>query len=354
MPFFLRYLLRFTSSFVATLLLITAMLYATVMLTPAETRASLYMPKRTSPRMTEEMYQKLLEQNIERYHLNDSFPVQYFYWLSNLVQGNWGYSPTLQSDVLSALIQRTPVTAELTLFSLLLYIPFGLICGVLAATRKNKVADHGFRLSAFIATSLPPFILAIVLMVIFYIDLHWFSPGRSSSITERIINSDQFQQITGMLTIDGLLNGSVNITLDALRHLAMPAITLSFTQWAILGRLTRASMIEELGQEYVIAARSRGLKERRIIWQHTMRNAIPPIFTNTMLSAASLLTSVFIVEILFNIQGISVMAIRSMAYVPDAPAALGFAIYSVIIVLILMGILDFVQSFLDPRIRENE
>jgi peptide/nickel transport system permease protein len=354
MPFFLRYLLRFISSFIATLLLVTAMLYATVMLTPPETRATLYMPKRTSPRMTEEMYQKLIEQNIERYHLNDPFPVQYFYWVANLIQGNWGYSPTLQLDVLSAIMQRTPATAELTLYSLLLYIPLGLISGVLAGTRKNKTVDHGFRLSAFIATSLPPFILAIVLMVFFYIDLHWFAPGRSSSTIERVINSDQFRQFTGMFTIDGLLNGRIDVTLDALRHLAMPAITLSFAQWAILGRLTRATMIEELGQEYVVAARSRGLRERNIIWRHTFANAIPPVLTNTMLSAATLLTSVFIVEILFNIQGISGIAVRSMAYIPDAPAALGFAIYSVIIVLLLMGVLDFVQSFLDPRIRESK
>jgi len=324
------------------------------MLTPAETRATLYMPTRTSPRMTEEMYQNLLEKNIERYHLNDSFPVQYFYWISNLIQGKWGYSPTLQTDVLSALIQRTPVTAELTLYSLLLFVPFGLISGTLAAKHKNKIADHGFRVSAFIATSLPPFILGILLMVLFYINLHWFAPGPYSSATDMIINSDQFKHITGILSIDGLLNGRADITLDVLRHLAMPAITLSFAQWANMGRLTHASIIEELGQDYVVAARSRGLSERRIIWGHAMRNAIPPIFTNTMLSAATLLTSVFIVEIIFNIQGISVLAIRSMAHIPDAPAALGFAIYSVIIVLILMGILDFVQTFLDPRIRENK
>jgi peptide/nickel transport system permease protein len=323
------------------------------MLTPAETRATLYMPKRTSPRMTEEQYQKLIDQNIERYHLNDPFPVQYFYWITNFVQGNWGYSPTLQIDVFSAILQRTPATAELTLLSLLIYLPFGLLSGVISGTHNHQAADRGFRLTAFVATSLPPFILAIVLMVIFYINLDWFAPGRISSMTESLISSDQFQRITGLITIDGLLNGMPEITLEALKHLAMPAITLSFAQWAILGRITRASVIEETQQEYVIAARSRGLKEKTITWKHILGNALPPVFANSMLSAASLLTSVFVVEILFNLQGISTLAVRSMAFIPDAPAALGFAIYSVVIVLLLMGVLDFVQSYLDPRIREN-
>ena len=351
---FFQRVLKLIIRFIGTLLLITALLYGVVMLTPPETRATLYMPRRTSPRMTEEQYQKLIDQNIEKYHLNDPYPVQYFYWISNLIQGNWGYSPTLQMDVLSAIVQRTPTTAELTLLSLAIYIPLGLISGVIAGRRKHQAADNGFRFTAFIATSLPPFILAIILMVIFYIDLHWFAPGRTSSTIQPILNSDEFRQITGFLTVDGLLNNMPQVTLDALRHLAMPAITLSFAQWAILGRISRAAIIDELNQDYITAARSRGLKEKTIVWRHSLRNAMPPIFTNSMLSAASLLTSIFVVEILFNIQGISVMAVKSMAYIPDAPAAMGFAIYSVIIVLILMSILDACQNFLDPRIREDK
>ena len=181
MPPFLRFLIKRTFSALITLFITTTMLYATVMLTPAETRATLYMPRNFSPRMTEEQFQAMLERMVEKYHLNDPYPVQYFYWITNLVQGNWGYSPTMQEDVLSAIIQRTPVTAELTLYSILVFIPLGLISGVVAGSRKNKIVDHGFRLSAFIATSLPPFILALVLMAIFYVDLHWFAPERISS-----------------------------------------------------------------------------------------------------------------------------------------------------------------------------
>lgn len=353
MPFILRKLFKFLVSFLLTFFAVTALLYAVVMFTPAETRATLYMPRNTSPRMTEEQNQKMLEDVIERYQLNAPYHVQYFHWVANLFQGNWGYSPTLQQDVFSALVQRTPATAELTLCSILIYFPLGLISGVVAGSKKNKMPDHAFRAAAFIATSLPSFILAIVLMVIFYIDLHWFAPGQLSPTIESFVASDLFHQYTGFMIIDGLLNGRPDISVDVIRHLAMPACTLAFSQWAILGRLTRVSMIEEMQQDYIVSARARGISEKSIIWRHSLGNAISPVFTNTMLSAASLLTGVYVVEIIFNYPGISYIAVKSMAYVPDAPAALGFAIYSVIVVLILMGILDFTQSLLDPRIRED-
>ena len=352
MPPLLRHLINRILSIPITLFIITAALYAVVMLTPAETRATLYMPKNMSPRMTEEQYQKLLDLMIERYHLNDPYPVQYFYWIGNLVQGNWGYSETLQEDVLTAILRRTPATAELTLYSILVFIPLGLISGVIAGSRQNQLADHPFRLTAFIATSLPPFILGLVLMAIFYVDLHWFAPGRSSSAVSVVVNAEQFRQFTGLLTIDGLLNRRPDVSLDALRHLVMPVFTLAIAHWATLGRVTRATMIEELKKEYVVAAKARGIPEHKIIWRHALRNAIAPALTSSLLSAASLLTGVFVVEIIFNFHGVSVIAVRSMAFIPDAPAALGFAIYSVIIVLIMMGILDLIQSGLDPRIRE--
>ena len=352
MPPLLRHLINRILSIPITLFIITAALYAVVMLTPAETRATLYMPKNMSPRMTEEQYQKLLDLMIERYHLNDPYPVQYFYWVGNLVQGNWGYSETLQEDVLTAILRRTPATAELTLYSILVFIPLGLISGVIAGSRQNQLADHPFRLTAFIATSLPPFILGLVLMAIFYVDLHWFAPGRSSSAVSVVVNAEQFRQFTGLLTIDGLLNRRPDVSLDALRHLVMPVFTLAIAHWATLGRVTRATMIEELKKEYVVAAKARGIPEHKIVWRHALRNAIAPALTSSLLSAASLLTGVFVVEIIFDFHGVSFIAVRSMAFIPDAPAALGFAIYSVIIVLIMMGILDLIQSGLDPRIRE--
>ena len=353
MPPLLRYLIKRTLFALITLLVITAVLYGTVMLTPAETRATLYLPPNLPSRMTEEQYQNLIDQIIKRNHLNAPYPVQYYYWVTNLVKGNWGYSPTLGEDVLSAIIRRTPATAELTIYSILVFIPLGLISGVVAGSRQNKPADHSFRLTAFIATSLPPFILALFLLAIFYVGLYWFAPGRTSLALGLEISSGEFRQVTGLLTIDGLLNKRPDISLDALRHLVLPVFTLAIAHWATLGRVTRATMIEELKKEYVIAAKARGIPGKRIVWRHTLRNAIAPALTSSMLSAASLLTGVYVVEIIFNFHGISEIAVRSMEFTPDAPAALGFAIYSVMAVLVLMGALDLIQSSLDPRIREE-
>jgi peptide/nickel transport system permease protein len=329
------------------MLFTTAVLYATVMLTPPETRAELYMPE--GGRQTEAQRAHMIQMIIERNHLNASYPVQYYFWISNLLQGNWGYSPTIQDDVLHAIVIRTPVTVELTLYSILAFIPLGLISGVIAGSKQGKLADRSFRWAAYVATSLPPFILALILMAFFYVGLYWFAPERFSNALGVIIGSPQFHQYTGLVTIDGLLNGRLDITLDALRHLVMPVFTLAFAHWATLARVTRVTMINELKEDYVVAAKARGISERRIIWFHTLKNAIPPSLTSSLLSAASLLTGVFVVEIIFNFHGISTLAVASMQYIPDAPAALGFCIYSVFAVVILMAILDLLQAIVDPR-----
>lgn len=338
---------------VLTLLLITMALYATVMLTPPETLASLYMPENTSPRMTEEMYQKMLEGIIEKYHLDDPFPVQYVRWAGNLLKGNWGYSPNLQEDVFTGLVRRAPATLELTFYAMLIYFPLGLLSGVLAGTRKKGMADRLFRATAFVATSLTPMILAILMMVVFYITLRWFAPGRLGTAFAPIITADGFKSYTGFLTIDGLLNNNPALTLDALRHLAMPALTLAFAQWAILGRITRATVIEENQKEYIIAGRARGLRERTLAWRYALGNAAAPVLTHTMLSAASLMTNVFVVEIIFSYPGLSTVGVKSLAFIPDAPSATGFAIFSTIIVLAITTLLDFLKVLVDPRLRED-
>ena len=352
MKAFLAFLFRRILTILVTLFISTAVLYAAFMLTPAETRATLFLPRNTS-HMTEEQLENYVNQVIQRNHLNDPFPVQYFYWVKNMLQGNWGYSPILGEEVFSAIVERSPVTAELSLYSILAFLPLGLISGVIAGSRQNKPVDHLFRFKAYVATSLPPFILALVLMAIFYVDLYWFAPERTSNAMSLIINSSQFHQYTGLLTLDGLLNGRMDVTFDALRHLAMPVFTLAIAHWATLGRITRASMIQETHLDYVTAARASGLRERTIVWRQMLPNAIAPALTSSMLSAASLITGVFVVEIIFGFHGISDVAVKSMSNIPDAAAALGFSIYSVIVVLILMLILDLVQSAVDPRIRSG-
>lgn len=352
MPPLLRFTLTRLLSIPVTLLIVTATLYGFVMLTPPEVRAQLYYPKRTRV-LTPEEQQRLIENIIKRHRLRDPYPVQYLNWVTNLLKGQWGYSPTLQEDVLAGLVRRTPVTAELTIFSILLFIPFGLVSGVIAGWKQNRAPDHRFRLAAFTATSLPPFIVAIVLMAIFYVMLHWFPPERLSPLFSLDINSPEWRNFTGLLTIDGFLNGRPDISLDAARHMVLPVVTLCLVHWATLGRVTRAAMIEEFQKEYIIAGKARGIQNRSLVWHHAFRNALTPALASSALSAASLFTGVFVVEVIFNFKGISNMVLSTAFGPPDAQSILGFAIYSVLIVLLIMFVLDTIQAIFDPRTREG-
>lgn len=349
---FLKFLFRRLLTIPITLIVITAFLYGIVMLVPAETRAELYMPKGNSnnPHLNSEVIrQRIIEEN----GLNDPYPIQYFRWVKKLLKGDWGWSPGFRGDVLEILLVRTPLTAELTLFSILFLIPLGIGSGVIACIKQNKPFDFGFRFLAFSATSIPPFVLGLVLLSIFYAYLHWFPPGRISISTSFELNSPNFQTYTGLLTLDGILNSRFDITIEALRHLVLPATTLSFYHWATLGRVTRAHMVEEMTKDYVTTAHGKGLPVPVIVWVHALRNVLVPSFHSTALSAASLIMGVYVVEVVFGLNGVSEMITGAMAFIPDTPIAMGFAVYSVLLVLPVMFILDVLTGIVDPRIREE-
>jgi peptide/nickel transport system permease protein len=350
MPPFLQFIIRRLLLIPVSLFIITVILYGGVMLTPAEARAALYVPN-TNRMMTEEQYRRMIDIIIRDHHLEEPLPIQYVFWVKSLFEGGWGYSPSLRDEVLPSLLHRTPATAELTLYSLLLFVPLGLLSGAISGWRQEKWFDTGFRGIAFISTSIPSFILALIFIAIFYVQLDWFAPARVSNQTRFEIRDDSYRKPTGFITLDALVNGRYDIFEEALRHLAMPVMTLSLYHWATLGRLTRSTIIETRKKEYIVSARARGVVERRVLWHHAFRNALAPALTSMGLSAASLLTGVFVVEIIFGINGVSEVITKATSGIPDAPAALGFAVYSVIMVLILMFVLDLVQAILDPRVR---
>jgi peptide/nickel transport system permease protein len=256
-------------------------------------------------------------------------------------------------DVLPALLRRTPATLELTLYSLLLFIPAGLASGLLSGWRPGRRFDSLFRASAYVGTTMPPFILALIALAIFYVKLHWFAPGRIDSSLEFELSRSGFATPTGALTIDSLLNLRLDVFVVALRHLAMPVLTLSIFHWATLGRITRATVLNVRSKEYIVAARARGVKDRSLLWRHALRPILAPSLTAIGLSAAAIVTGVFVVEIIFNIPGVSQIIVVAMQNAPDGPAALGFAVYSVLMVISLMFFMDLMQALLDPRVRDE-
>ncbi len=334
-----------------TLLIITAALYGIIMLAPAEERAALYLPPRLPP-LTVEKMQNVMDRLVAEHGLNDPYPVQYARWLGDLLRGDWGWSPTFKEDVLTLLKRRLPVTAELTFYSVLTLIPIALGMGVMAGWRARRPFDRGFRLAAFAATSVPPFILGLFLLSIFYVGLNWFPPGRTGIYTLTLSNSD-FRTITGFLTFDGILNGRPDVVIDALRRLVLPVFTLSLLYWATISRVTRVAIIEEKHKAYMEAARAKGLRERQLEWRHAFRNAALPAFSAMVMSAAGLVTGVYVIEVVFNFKGLSELITKGFFVAPDASLVMGFAIFSVLLVLPIMLVFDLLRTVLDPRLRDE-
>ncbi|CAG0988749.1 Dipeptide transport system permease protein DppB [Gammaproteobacteria bacterium] len=351
----LKFMLRRLALIPLTLLIVTAVLYGGVMFTPPEARAQLYLNNSNAiDRMSAEQLQRLIQRIIRDYGLNEPYPVQYFNWIRSVIGGEWGWSPVFRASVLDLIQARAPITIELTLWSMIVFIPTGILSGVIASRRRGRLIDRVFGVTAFGATSIPPFVLGLMMISFLYIGLGWFAPNRLSADMEIAVRAPDFTAFTGLYTLDGVLNGRLDISLDALQHLVMPVLSLSALHWATVGRVTRTTMVEELDKDYVIAAQARGVSERRIMWKHVLRNALIPALTTSVLSAASLVSGVYVIERVFNLHGVSeLIAGTGLTSLGDAPLALGFAIYSVSVVLIVMFVLDLAQAIVDPRLRER-
>jgi len=349
----LRYLAGRLFFAVITLFLLSIVLYGIIYLSPLDMRVSLFMPGNVPLRilLDEEAYGRLRDRIIEENHLNDSFSTQYGIWMRNFVTHNWGYSPSLRQEVLPALLDRSPATAELTIYSMLLIIPLTLFSGIQAARKKDKPTDLLIRGLSMAAGTIPLFIMAFFLMTVFYINLKWSSlTGLDMGLLQ---SNGSFHPYTGLMTVDGLLNGRMDITLTAIRRLMLPVLTITASQWALLTRITRSATIEELQKDYVLAARSRGASTHLIIGRHVLKNTLNVFLANTALSAASIVTGVFIVERIFLWPGVSDILFRTGSFVPDASAVIGFTIYSVIVVLFIMLVLDLLQASINPLISEG-
>jgi len=291
---------------------------------------------------------------IERYGLDDAVHIQYFRWLSEVLHGNLGYSMEVRGPVLLGILTKLPATAELVLYSAPFIILIGIYLGVKSAVHKDKAIDHATRILAIIGWSLPTFWSAIILLSIFYGMFHIFPPGRLGFTATHFITdgvrSGTYHMYTGLNTIDGLLNGQLWITWDALQHLVLPCANLVIIQIALIIRVMRSSMLEALSKGYIVTAKAKGLSEKEVINKHARRNALIPVVTLSALIVAGMLTGVVITETVFNIPGIGSAAARAAVY-HDTPFVLGFAMFAAVIFVFTNLIVDIVYAYLDPRIR---
>lgn len=342
------YVIRRLLLILPTLIGVTLLVFAVTQMIDPAIRAMLYV-------VSDKQLHKI-DEVIVKYGLNDPFYVQYFRWMKEVTSGNLGYSKTGRGPVLQCLITRLPATAELVLFSTPIIIVLGIHLGVLSAVKKDKLTDQATRALAVIGWSLPSFWLGIVLLSVsyalsvFFPKIPWFPPSRLGTAEYAFVNSGSFIKYTGLNTIDGLLNGQLWITLDALRHLLLPVVTLVTIQIALIIRVMRSSMLEALGKGYIVAARAKGLDKNEVINKHARRNALIPVITLSGLLVAGMLTGVIITETVFAFPGVGRFA-ADAALQLDMPAVLGFALFTgIIFILANLGV-DILYAYTDPRIR---
>lgn len=278
-----------------------------------------------------------------QYHLGEPVHVQYFYYLNDLLHFNLGISPTSNRPVVQDLAAYFPATIELAIYSMALILFFGILLGVLAAFQKHKIADHIIKGVASLGISMPIFWLGLVLQLIFYYQLGLFPyGGRVSGVAPPV-------QITGLYTLDSVLCLNFEGLFNSLWCLTLPAFTLAFGLMGIILRHTRASMIETLSQDYITAARARGLSEWRILFNHALRNALIPITTMGGFLFSLLLGGTVVTETVFAWPGIGRYAVGSMLSL-DFPAIMGLTLLATVIYVFINFAVDIAYMMLDPRI----
>jgi peptide/nickel transport system permease protein len=345
----LKYVIRRLLVLPLIMFFVSLILFALVLQVPAEQRVLVYLPS-VSPRLTQEQIQELIEITIDRYGLDRPLWTQYTDWVGNLLRGEWGYSPTWREPVLDGLRRRAPATLELTLVAIVPAIILAVTLGSLAARRENRLPDHLVRGASFLGWAIPPFILALVLMNIFYASLRWFPPERMSVWASPIVNSENFSSYTGLLTVDALLNGNWRVFSDAVRHLVLPAVSLALVEWALLTRVMRSSLLDVMREDYVVTARAKGLCEREVVAGHARRNAILPLISMGGVVTSLLISGIVVIEVVFHFNGVGSWAVRGILQA-DIPVAVGFALFTCTITVLASLIADLFYAVVDPRVR---
>jgi ABC-type dipeptide/oligopeptide/nickel transport system permease component len=281
--------------------------------------------------------------------LDEPLPVQYVTYVTGLLSGDWGTSISTKRPVLSELAARLPATLELMITALLIGATLGVLFGILAAQRPGGVLDSGVRLLSVTGLAIPGFWLGLLLQIVFFNALGLPLTGRldtSLGLTHPI------PQVTGMYVVDALLARDFTVFADAVRHLILPAITLAAHPLGLLSRLTRAVMIEAMGEDYIRTATSYGLSNRTIVLKLGLRNALSPILAVLGLIVANMLTGAFFVEIIFSWPGLGLFAVHSLLNLDYAPI-MGITILGALGFVGINLAIDLLQGWVDPRIRQN-
>jgi peptide/nickel transport system permease protein len=279
------------------------------------------------------------------YGLDRPFPVRYAIYLDHLVHGDLGQSTLTHGPVTHDLGQFIPATGELALYSILFAAVVGIGFGVIAALRRNRPADHALRVASLAGISMPTFWIALVALYVGFFRLGWF-PG-----AERLDPGvSPPPSVTGLYTIDALLAGNWGLFVQALHHLVLPALVLAAFNVSLLTRFTRSAVLEVIGNDYVRAARAKGLPERTVVLRYIVRGALPSVVTVLGLVFANVLTGAVLVEKIFSWPGIGQYVFQAAVNV-DVPAIAGVSLFVAVVYITVNFIVDVLYGLIDPRIR---
>jgi peptide/nickel transport system permease protein len=307
----LRFFVRRLAMLIVSLLVASFVIFAAIYLAPGNPIAALSGGRSIPPESL-----KVLE---ARYHLDQPFLVQYWYWLTNALHGNLGISITLRENVSDLIASRISTTAGLVLYSSILIIAIGVGLGIASGLRPGLL-DTSVLVVTAISASLPAFVAAIVLILVFAVQLQWF-PSIGNGV--------------------GFF--------DQVKHLTLPAVALAVSSLAIVARVTRAAIREESRKEHVQTAVSRGIPTVELIRRHVLRNAAIPITTISGITIASLIAVAAVVEVVFGLAGLGAYLVQS-AESKDLAVVQGISLLLVTAFVAVNVLVDVLYAVLDPRV----
>ncbi len=289
---------------------------------------------------------------IKKYGFDQPFYKQYFRWFKEVSNGHLGYSLVASDSVWRAFWRYFPITLELNLFASPCIILFGIWLGTKAGQKSNTFSDHFTRIFSIIGWSLPTFLFALLLLMIFYGYFRLFPPGVLGDELSMLVysNTGEFVRYTGMFTVDGILNGRLDVTFEALKHLVLPVITECVVICALLMRVMRSGMLEEMSKDYVITAMAKGVDKKTVILKHARRNALIPVITVAGQLVAALMEGSIAVEIIFNRKGLGWWMAESAIQL-DMPVLMSMCLFFAVVFVSANLIVDIIYAYIDPRIR---
>lgn len=323
-------------SYMLVLLGLSILIFIIVRVMPGDT-ARLSLGARTPEATVEALREEM--------HLNDPIYKQYYYWITGAFKGDFGTSIISKRPVLEDIKSYFPATLELVILSAVIMITFGLLLGVISTKYSGKWQDAAIRIISYLGVVSPAFFWAVLAMLIFaYLIPILPSSGRISEFMSPPV------KVTGMYIIDFLLEGNIEGALDALKHIIMPAVVLSFNGISQSARITRSSMTENMDKTYASAEYSYGIPENKILFKYLLKPSLNSTVSVMALDIAGMVGGAFIIEQVFNYPGLSRYCLQAM---------LNKDVFTVSAVVLLLGVIfivmnfltDLLITFLDPRIR---